>query len=421
MSIRKRIISAVTVAALVLGSVGLTGCSASVGTALTIDGEDIPAGVYILYSGYAYSDAYAKFKEEQPDTDTSVEGFDYYAQTVSGMSFGDYVKQEALNYCKRHVALNRMYESYGIVSDAGELDDMNDSVNAQWDFDVSSWAGAGGFDYLKGCNTLSDYYESIGVSKSSFKQVNVDTYRVSEIFDYYYGEGGTQEVSKDEIKGWIDENYSLVRYFAISLNDSDGNLIETPSEVAILENLANEYAEKLNGGESFKDIYNQYQEYQTMKDSAEGEDDAAAADNTEETEDDRTDDSFNSVISKSSTSPSEEFVKALFEQTKKTAAVFKADTAYYVVQRLDILETEGVDEEGKTDYVKNYNSAALQGLKADDFENEFKNEYAGYQVSVNNSTPDYCKQQAENALNGLGTISQIQQYSYYSQLFGGQG
>lgn len=411
MSIRKRIISAVTVAALALGSLGLTGCSASVGTALTIDGEDISAGVYILYCGYAYSEACTKLKEEQPDLNTSADDFDFYAQTVSGMSFGDYVKQEALNYCKRHVAVNRMYDSFGIVSDEHELDDMNDSINIQWDYDVSGWANR--LAYLKGCNTLSEFYESIGVSKASFRQFNVDNFRVSELFDYYYDEGGTQEVPKDEIKGWIDENYSLVRYFGISLNDSDGNLIETPSELAILENLADEYVEKLNAGDSYKDVYKQYQEYQAMKDSAEGEED-----NTEETEDDTTDDYYNRVISKTSTSPSEEFISALFEQTKNTAAVFKADTYYYVVQRLDILETEGVDEEGKTDYVESYKSTALDSLKSDDFDEEFKTEYANYQVSVNNSTPDYCKEQAENAYYGLGTIPQIQQYLYYSQLFG---
>lgn len=414
MSIRKRIISAVTVAALaVTSAVTLSGCSASVSTALTVDGEDIPAGVYILYSGYAYNNAYVKLTEEQPDLDTTVEGFDYSAQTVDGKPFMDYVKQEALNYCKRHVAINRMYDSCGINSDAKDLEDLSDSINAQWDYNVSDWSGT--FTYLKGCSTLSDYYESIGVSKASFKQVNTDLFRVSEIFDYYYSEGGIQEVPKDEIKGWIDENYSLVRYFAISTNDSEGNPIETPSELAILENLANDYAEKLNDGGSFKEVYNLYQDYQKLKNSTEEE----AADSIETAEDDRTDDDFNSLISKSSTSPSEEFVTALFEQTKNTAAVFKADTAYYVVQRLDILETEGVDEEGKTDYVKYYTDTALQALKGDAFEEEFKTEYAGYQVNENKSAPDYCKQQGENAVNGLSTITQIQQYAaYYTQLLG---
>lgn len=417
MSIRKRIISAVTVAALaVTSAVTLSGCSASVSTALTVDGEDISAGIYILYSGYAYSDAYSKLKEEQPDLDTSAEDFDYYAQTVSGMSFADYIKQETLNYCKRHVAINRLYNSYGINSDTKELDDLTDSINAQWDYDVSSWAST--LDYLKGCKTMSDYYESIGVSKSSFKQVNVDLFRSSEIFDYYYGEGGTQEVSKEEIRSWVDDNYTTARYFAISTNDSEGNPIETPSELAILENLANDYVKKLNDSGSFKDVYNLYQEYQTLKNSTEDENtEGETADSTESAEDDSTDDDYNSIVAKTSTSPSEEFVKALFEQTKNTAAVFKADTAYYVVQRLDILETEGVDEEGKTDYIEHYKSAALQELKGDAFEDEFKTEYAGYQVTENKSAPDYCRQQAENAINGLGTITQIQQYSYYSQLF----
>ena len=101
MSIKRKIISCAAALALAATSaVTLSGC-ADVSYACVIDGETIPAGVYILYSGYALNDAENKLAEEQPDLDTSAEGFDYYAQTVSGMSFGEYVKQETVNYCKR--------------------------------------------------------------------------------------------------------------------------------------------------------------------------------------------------------------------------------------------------------------------------------------------------------------------------------
>ena len=75
------------------------------------------------------------------------------------------------------------------------------------------------------------------------------------------------------------------------------------------------------------------------------------------------------------------------------------------------------DGEGETDYVKNYTQTALQELKGDDMENVFKDKYASYSVEVNDSAPDYARDQAMNALSGLTTITQIQYQNYYSQMF----
>ncbi len=107
----------------------------------------------------------------------------------------------------------------------------------------------------------------------------------------------------------------------------------------------------------------------------------------------------------------------MFKQEKNTVTVFKTDAYYYVVQRLDVLETEGAEGEDETDYVKNYTETALQELKGDDMENVFKDKYSSYASEVNDSAPDYARDQAQNALSGLTTITQIQYQNYYSQLF----
>lgn len=224
MSLKKKIVSIIAVSALALSS--LTGCNPGVSKAMTVNGEEIPAGLYILYSGHAYADAMQKISEEQPDLDTKAEGFDYYAQTVDGVSFAEYVKREAQNYCKRHIAVNTLFDSLDIEFGDDDKDTMNDYYQAQWDYDVADWAETDSFAYLNGAKTLGDFYESIGVSKNSFKEYTYNNYRASEIFTHYYGEGGTEEVPKSEIYGWIEDNYTLARYFGISLLDSEGNQIE---------------------------------------------------------------------------------------------------------------------------------------------------------------------------------------------------
>ena len=399
MSIKRKIVSLAAAAALAATSAAsLSGC-ADISYALVIDGVTIPAGVYIMYSGYAFSDAESLLQEEQPDIDMSAEDFDYYKQTVSGMSFGDYVEQETVNYCKRYVAVNRLYDELGIEMEATDRENLSDSINYQWDYSVSDWTST--ITYLKGCDTLGDYYQSIGVAKSSFKEVMTGNFKANEIFGYYYDEGGIEEVPLEDIKNYIDENYSLARYFAISLYDDDNNVIEDEAELAELEKLANGYIEKLNGGTSYSEVYEEYEKYSS------GDEESA-----EEEEHEHEDSDFDRVINVESTSPSEEFVKALFEQKKGTAALFKADTYYYVVQRLDIIDSE--------DYIEDYTDAALEALKRDDMEDAFKAKYAGYGVTENTSAPDYARQQADNAFNALSTINTIQYYNYYySSLFGG--
>lgn len=490
MSIKKRLFAAITAVVLAVTAVmGLSGCSSQVNYAMEIDGEKIPAGLYILYSGYAYQQAQQKLAEEQPDLDTSAKDFDFTAQKVSDMDFMDYVKQEAVNSCKRYVAVNKLFDQLNISFDETEKDNITDSVNGQWDYEVPDWISSS-MEYIKGYDTVGAYYESLGVSKASFKLYVTESFKASKIFTYYYGEGGIEEVSKADKEKWLEENYALSRYFPVSIKDSKGNVIESKTELAIIKKLASDYADKLNKGENFKDVYDEYVEYskaqtssdastttpadtavETTADEQQGraaeptEDTTTAA--VEETEPEETvttaaveetepeevttaaeettepaestsnasanttaaettaaetggtttaevkDSDYDRVVSKDSTSPSEKFVKALFTMKNGEATVFEEDTAYYVVQRLDILKSD-------QDYVTKYDSNALQGLKGDDMEAVFKKEYENYAFAENKSAPNYCKEQAENAANALGAISYIQYLTYYySSMFGG--
>ena len=493
MSIKRKILSAFTALTLVMGAIGFSGCSQNVNYAMEVDGEQIAAGLYILYSGQALSSAQQKVLEDNPDLDTSAEGFSYDDQKVGDLTFREYVEQEAVNYCKRHVAINRLFDELNIPIEADEKENLDDSVNQQWDLDVASWATY--LPYVGSHKTLGSYYESIGVSKSSLREFLTNSYKASKIFTYYYGEGGIEEVPKADKEKWIDENYALVRYFGVSITDSDGNVIESKTQLAILEKLAQEYVDNLNNGESYKDVYDEYQAYVSEQkaatatttsgeettapevasraraagsdeteavtvspeetqpeetDAAEPEetdpveaegttvdsevttpeettaaateatteaateaDETTASGETGDETDETKDSDYNRIINKDSTSPSKEFVTELFANDKNKAYMFKADTYYYVVQKLDILNSE--DE----DYVEQYDSQALSGLKDDDMDKIFEERYSSYEVVKNSSAPDYCAQQADNAASGLTTVSQIQYLYYYSQMFSG--
>ena len=408
MSLKKKIISAVCVLGLTVSALTFSGCSsANVSTALTIDGREIPAGVYILYSGAAYGEAQTQFEEENPDIDTNADDFDFKAQTVGGKSVVEFVKEKTLEACKRYVAISKLYEEGGMTFTEKDTQDLADAVSAQWDCDLTSWVSY--LPFAKGYDTLGDYYEHIGVSKASLREFyNSNQFKASILFDSYYEKGGSREVADSEINTYIDENYVLTRYFTISLLDDDRVLIEDAAKLEELEKLADDYAKMLNDGTAYKDVYDKYQSYL----NPDKEDNADTSDTDEE---ETKDSDYNRVVNKEDKIPSTEFVEALFKQSKNTAEVFKAEENLYVVQKLDIL-TESLND---TKYTDSYRSDALLGLKSDEFESILTDTYANYTAEMNNRAPDYCKEQAANAAQGLAAVSQIQYYSYYSSLFGG--
>lgn len=492
MSVKKRIMSAVTAFVVAVMTVmGFAGCSSQVNYAMVVDGENIPAGLYILYSGYAYMEAQKQLAEEQPDLDISAKDFDYTAQKVSDKEFMTYVRDKAVEMCKRHVATEKLFDQLELTMDDEAKKNITDTVNEQWDYEVPDWISSS-MEYIVGYKTVGAFYESLGVSKSSFKMYVTDSYKASQIFKKYYGEGGIEEVPKADKEKWLDDNYTLCRYFSISIKDSEGNVIESKTELALLLKQAEEYAEKLNKGESYKDVYKEYQDYSKAQSStsgtgtttpaestpAESENTAEPAENTTtasapEAEPNETgteaesgspeeavttaseneaepteaesgstpaestpnetasaettpagtsstakevkDSDYDRIVDKNGTSPSENFVKELSKMNKGTAAVIKEDTAYYVVQKLDVLKSD-------QDYVTKYDSSALEGLKGDDMDAAFAKEFAAYSFKENEAAPDYCKQQAENAAHALNAVSDIQYLIYYySSTFNGLG
>ncbi len=412
MSLKKKIISLAAALGLTVSALTFGGCSgANISTPITVDGTDIPAGLYILYSGSAYAEAKSKFANDNPEVDTTAAGFDYYNQTLDNKAFGEYVKEKAIENCVRHVAIERLYSKAGKSLTEDEKKDLDAAVETQWECDLSIWTSS--LSFAKGYDTLGAFYEHIGVSKSSLKNFyNVNQFKASTVFESIYGEGGSKEVSADEINKYIDENYVLTRYFAISLKDDSGSIIEDKDKLAELEKLANDYAKELNGGTAYKDVYAKYQDY--LNKDKEEESDSDSSENKEEEEPKDTD--YNRVVGKEDTSPSEEFVTSIFSQAKNTTQVFKADDYYYVVQKLDIL-TESKNDEKYTD---TYKDISLRSLKSDEFEDAIKAELPDPKTDMANGVPDYCREQAENASNALSAVDTINYMTYYyAGLMGG--
>ena len=350
---------------------GSASCSLSQTYPVTVDGEPLRAGIYRLEQSRALSSAQSKIREEQPDLDTSAEDFSYMKQTVEGISFSDWVNNETLANCRRYMAVERLFSENGLTLTDEELNTINSNVKSLWT-EENAYA-----QYIFGVNIVGEYYESLGIGEQSYKDFNINSTKSTDLFDYLYGEDGPEAVTDEEKANYIKENYAAVNYFEYDLENGSG---------------AQSYADRISKGESYEEVYADYQEDKQREDIQAEMD--TAKENGEEYTGDSLDsvsvdaaetDSLLQVIKKDSTSPSEDFVKQVFEMASGDIKVISvtsgegddAQTTEYVVTKADISE--------HTDLTESYDDEIIHGIKDDIFEATLKEKGDSFTLTEDSS------------------------------------
>ena len=349
-------------------------CGNNTAYALTIDGQDIRAGIYILKQQEALNEASDKLSEENPDLDLTAEDFDIKAQTIEGIGAEEWIKNKTIEKCREYVATERLFDKYGLAISAEKKSEINSNTSSYWSED-NMYA-----QYFYGVDKFGDYYESLGIGEQSYKDVSFASEKSVELFDHIYGEGGTEAVSADEIISKISQDYIAIKFFEKSANVSDS---------------AQSYIDRLSGGENFEEVYASYQKAAKI---AEIE---AAIKEAEEKGEEYTGDTVDSVTvetpaeadiirtySKDDTVPSEDFIKEAFDMA---AGEYKILT----------VSNESTDDEGKTvtitkeyvvaklniaaydDLIQQYSDTVLHEMKDEEFDAKIKAEGDSYTVTEN--------------------------------------
>lgn len=353
--------------------ISASGCKNTTANALTIDGTDIRAGVYIYYQMDALNRAGQVLKEEQPDVDIYAEDFDITKSTIEGMDAVEWIKKETIDLCRYHVAVNNKFDEYGLTLSDEAKTEINEYVNGLWE-DENIYA-----QYIYGVDIVGDYYESVGIGQQSYKEATTVGYKYDAIFDYLYGEGGTMAVPAEDIDKAAVENYALVKSFTI-----DPRI-----------NTAQEYLDMLNGGSTFEEVEQAYNKDDALADIE--ADMAEAEENGEEYTGTLPEDlevalsdenALKKVVKKGSTSPSESYVNDVFAMADGESKIItvsqtsagsdgtpSVSVTYYLVQRLSLADDAEMMEE--------YRENALHDLKGEELENSLNETGAGYTVTEN--------------------------------------
>ena len=237
----------------------LFGCTPSYGSgsksAMSIDGYDVPAGLFIYYSMQGYTEA-ANLLNEQNGTAPKLK--DVKNSQIDSLDSTDWIQNKATDYCLDFVTIQKEFESIG-----GEL--------TQEDIDEAEEMAA--YYYAQ-----DSRLDKNGVSLDTMEKMAQMTYMEQEVFDYYYGFEGSEGCSEEELKDYFDENFARVKYLEISLTDDEGNELGE-DEQRELRKMAEKYVKQINaksGGlnkmlemEEVKNDYNEYVSAQTTTEEGE--------------------------------------------------------------------------------------------------------------------------------------------------------
>ena len=208
-----------------------TGCSAPSGptigngtkNALTIDGYEVPAGIFITYELTAYNTAASQYISS---TSTVPTADDIKKFHIEGTDASTWIQDQATEQCRQFVAIEKEFDKInGSLTDEEE-EMVNSSIKSLSEAD-------------------RDFYEKNGVGEDSLKKIAAFEFKVTHLFEHYYGIDKPNGCTEDELKQYYLDNNARVKYIEIKTADSNGNKYDEDT-IHDIEKLADSYVKQIN-------------------------------------------------------------------------------------------------------------------------------------------------------------------------------
>lgn len=388
--------AAAAVLAIVLAA---TLCGCDRGYIMTVDGMEIRNGVYLTFLQTAYSKAQTEFKKQSEETSdpetsesetsdtTSKESVPITKEEISGKSGSQWIKDEALKYIRRFVAVQRKCEELGIELTEEEKATINADVTSIWDNSNEM------VKYLYGFETIGEYYESQGIARESYKQVSTVSELQTKLFMYYYDKGGEFEIKDSEVDAHLKDKYVSVKYLSVTYTDASGKTLESDSDKKALRDNLQKYADRINNGDKPKDVFYDYSiERATERAKAKAETEYKEDNEDKLTKEewikkqvesagikkDESDDDLDQIISKENTSLDEKLKEYIINAASDgKAKLFDTEKTVYLVIKEDITQKTKWKEENRDD--------VLTEMKSEDFQSMLDLFGQNYEVDANES------------------------------------
>ena len=328
----------------VVMALSVTACGGDTSWIMKTEKTEITAGHYMYYLVGAYSNATYMVE----DTEKSV-----LSQTIDGVKAATWIENTAIDAAKFAIVVKEMFEAEGLELSADNQEYVTQMVNYYWAYFGST------------------VYEPNGVAYNTLlKAMSYDT-MTSQLFEYLYGEGGSREISADDVKKGLTENYGKIKEIGISLAGMSGEM-RSEEVQADLKAKAEDYKKRIEAGEKIEDLMKEH--YNVEVELAVEETGSTAEEVTGGTTADDIDTEA-VVVSSDNTNYSENEIKEILELENGEVAVLVEEEYIRVVQKMDILEDDT--------YLKEYDMSIRITLKGEEFTEEIQNLANELEIEIN--------------------------------------
>lgn len=393
----KRIMAIMTAAAI---AASLSGCMDK-GYIMTVDGVEIRNGVYLSLMQTSINTANNKVEEQKAAADDSSDTSDtsntssdtssaessgtssdaaseakedenaIFDSVIDGKSYSDWIINDTRDAVKRFVGIQRECEKFGIALTDDEKAEIISETEEQWEDTTIAYYGLGFANW-------GEYYESMGIGLDSLKELSLVDKLNEKLFLHYYDKGGEWAVSDEEFSEAANESYAAYNLMTLQYVDYKGDVLITDEEMQEVKDRANNYAERLNNGESLIDVMYDFNllaaqnkakadaEKSYSEDKAEGLtkeeyiDKAVKEASVKKADDEK---EFDEFISKDDSVLTDELTNFIFGlATDGEAYVYEGTTSAYVVIRKPVTDLENWEE--------SYRPDILREMKGDEFDSK---------------------------------------------------
>lgn len=346
------------------------GCTPSIGggttTSLTIDGYEVPSGLFVYYTLQSYSEASSRISSDG----VSPSANDVKKAQIEGLDAADWIQDKATEYCRDFVAISKEFDAIGAELTSEEKDEAADMAAYYYSLDTR--------------------LEENGISLDTMKLMAENSYKEQKIFEYYYGFEGEKGCSEEELKDYFDENFARIKYVSISLLDDEGNELPEDEQRALRKKAENyvhqindkaREIDKMHEMDAVKEDYDEYVAAQTTAADDEVSPETTTTTTTEASEETTTTDPYanervvqrNTTTTKSADSAEDDTTTTAAEETVTDDYKYKEfifnelelnkatiydynDTTIYIILRGDLRERMTEDDYWSEDYIKNLQS-----------------------------------------------------------------
>lgn len=204
-------------------------CGEKTANAMSVDGKDVRAGIYLYYAINAYNDAVSELtdqgeKFEDAETTKDIKKIVKNIQ-LDGVSVEEWIQNKAVEYCQTFVAIENEFDKLGLKLEGSELASIESTVESNME-------------------NFADFFKETGIGEKSVRDIVTSSYKQSKIWDAYYGEGGSKDIKEDTLKDYYADNHFRIKYIEMPLKDGEGNLLKADGKAEI-EEMAKDYLARL--------------------------------------------------------------------------------------------------------------------------------------------------------------------------------